>query len=70
VDLTEPVGSFSNLFDPYLLDRNMLLNSQTGKRALYGLPIAQTRNQLYVWKSLVEQAGFTLADIPKQWDAF
>jgi multiple sugar transport system substrate-binding protein len=28
------------------------------------------RNQLYVWKSLLEQAGFTLADIPKQWDAF
>jgi multiple sugar transport system substrate-binding protein len=70
VDLTETVGSFSNLFDPYLLDRNMLLNSQTGKRALYGLPFAQARNQLYVWKSLLEQAGFTLADIPKQWDAF
>jgi multiple sugar transport system substrate-binding protein len=70
VDLTETVGAFSNLFEPYLLDRNMLLNSQTGKRALYGLPFAQVRNQLYVWKSLLEQAGFTLADIPKQWDAF
>ena len=25
---------------------------------------------LHVWKSLLEKAGFTLEDIPKQWDAF
>ena len=27
-------------------------------------------NHLHVWKSLLEQAGFTLEDIPKEWDAF
>ena len=25
---------------------------------------------VHVWKSLLERAGFTLADIPKDWDAF
>ena len=25
---------------------------------------------VHVWKSLLEQAGFTLEDIPKEWDAF
>jgi multiple sugar transport system substrate-binding protein len=70
LDLSDSVGSFSNLFDPYQLDRDTLLNSATRQRALYGLPIGQVRNQLYVWKSLLEQAGFTLADIPRQWDAF
>ena len=27
-------------------------------------------NHVHVWSSLLEQAGFTLADIPKQWEAF
>ena len=27
-------------------------------------------NHLHVWSSLLERAGFTLADIPKEWDAF
>ena len=70
VDLTEPVESFYNLFDHYLLDRNVLLNATTGQRALYGLPIGQVRNNLYVWKSLLQQAGFSLEDIPKDWDGF
>ena len=33
------------------------------------LPMGVT-NHVHVWKSLLEQAGFTLADIPKEWDAF
>jgi multiple sugar transport system substrate-binding protein len=70
VDLTEPVGSFSNLFDPYQLDRDVLLNATTGQRALYGLPIGQVRNHLYVWKSLLLQAGLNLEDIPKEWSSF
>ena len=27
-------------------------------------------NHVHVWKSLLEQAGFTLDDIPKEWEAF
>ena len=41
-----------------------------GKEALYGLPMGRTTNHVHVWKSLLERAGFTLADIPKEWDAF
>jgi multiple sugar transport system substrate-binding protein len=29
-----------------------------------------TTNHVHVWKGLLERAGFTLADIPKEWDAF
>ena len=29
-----------------------------------------TTHHVHVWKSLLEQAGFTLADIPKEWEAF
>jgi hypothetical protein len=49
VDLTDAVGTFSNLFDPEVLDELTLLNGTTGRRALLGLPIGRTSNHLDVW---------------------
>jgi multiple sugar transport system substrate-binding protein len=69
-DLTDTVGSFSNLFDPAQLGRAGLLNARTGQRALYGLPMGKTGNYIHVWKSLLERAGISLEDIPKEWEAF
>jgi multiple sugar transport system substrate-binding protein len=70
VDLTDTIGHFSDLFDPNQLDRAMLLNSRTGRKALYGLPMGQISNYVHVWKSLFDQAGFTLDDVPKEWEPF
>jgi multiple sugar transport system substrate-binding protein len=69
-DLADAVGHFTDLFDPAQLEHAILLNGRTGSKALYGVPMGQERNYVHVWKSLLEQAGFTLADIPKEWDAF
>jgi multiple sugar transport system substrate-binding protein len=69
-DLTDTVGHFSDLFDPEALAWFVLLNKKTEQRALYALPIGRTTNHVHAWKSLLEQAGFTLADVPKQWDSF
>jgi multiple sugar transport system substrate-binding protein len=70
VDLTDTVGHFSNLFDPDALAWWVLLNEKTGNRALYALPMGRTTNHIHVWKSLLVQAGFTLEDIPREWEAF
>jgi multiple sugar transport system substrate-binding protein len=70
VDLTEPVGPLASMFDPDVLEASMLVNGRTGERALYALPIGRSTNHIHVWTSLLEQAGFTLDDIPKEWDAF
>jgi multiple sugar transport system substrate-binding protein len=70
VDLTDVVSHFSDLFDPDALDRATLVNATTGRRALYALPMGRTNNHVHVWKSLLEQAGFTLADIPREWGPF
>ena len=70
VDLTDTVGHFSDMFDPAALAWWTLLNERTGQRALYALPIGRATNHVHVWKSLLEQAGFTLEDIPKEWEAF
>jgi multiple sugar transport system substrate-binding protein len=70
VDLTDTVGHFSDLFDPDAVAWWVLFNRKTGQRALYALPMGRTTNHIHLWKSLLEQAGFTLDDIPKEWDAF
>jgi multiple sugar transport system substrate-binding protein len=70
VDLTDAVGFFSDLFDPDALAWWALLNGRTGERALYGLPMGRSSNHLHVWTSLLERAGFTLEDVPKDWAAF
>jgi multiple sugar transport system substrate-binding protein len=69
-DLTDTVGYFSDQFDPDVLEWVEWPNARTGQEALYALPIGLTVNHVHVWKSLLERAGFTLADIPRQWDAF
>ena len=70
VDLSDAIGPFASLFDPDALDSATLLDATTGRRALYALPMGFATNHVHVWHSLLEQAGFTLDDIPKQWEAF
>jgi multiple sugar transport system substrate-binding protein len=70
VDLSDAIGHFSDLFDPDVLRAATWLNANTGQKALYGLPMGRTTTHVHVWKSLLERAGFTLEDIPKDWDAF
>jgi multiple sugar transport system substrate-binding protein len=48
----------------------MLLDGTTGRRGFYALPMGRSILNLHVWKSLLERAGFTLADIPKEWEPF
>ena len=70
VDLSDAIGHFSDLFDPAQLDRATLLNATTGQKAMYGLPMGQLPHLTHVWKSLLEQADFTLEDIPRDWEAY
>ena len=70
VDLADAGGHFLDLFEPDVLAFMTWRNASTGQKALYGLPMGRTTTHLHVWKSLLERAGFTLADIPKEWAAF
>ena len=70
VDLSDAIGHFSDLFDPAQLDRATLLNATTGRKALHGLPMGQLPHLTHVWKSFLEQAGFTLEDIRRDWEAY
>jgi len=59
-----------NLFDADAIEVSTLLNGRTGRRGLYALPMGRHSNNLHVWNGLLQRAGFTLADIPKEWGAF
>jgi multiple sugar transport system substrate-binding protein len=70
VDLTGALGSALNLFDADAIEAATLLNGRAGERGLYALPMGRRSNHLHVWRILLEQAGFTLDDVPKEWQAF
>jgi multiple sugar transport system substrate-binding protein len=70
IDLSDEILPFASLFDPDALAAATLFDATTGRRALDALPMGFSTNHIHVWKNLLEQAGFTLEDIPKQWEAF
>jgi multiple sugar transport system substrate-binding protein len=70
VDLTDAIGHFADLFDRDALEAVSLLDATTGRRGLYLLPVGFATHHVHAWKSLLERAGFTLADIPEEWEAF
>jgi multiple sugar transport system substrate-binding protein len=70
VDISDAIGHFSDLFDPDALASVTWRNATTGQKAVYGLPMGRTTNHIHVWKSLLETAGYKLADIPRDWEAF
>src|SRR3954449_6656337 len=70
VDLADALGPLAAQFDPDALGRATLLDATTGRRALYALPMASSTLHVHVWKSLLQRAGLTLADIPEEWEPF
>jgi multiple sugar transport system substrate-binding protein len=69
-DLENIVAPSRDLFDSDLIEMSTLLNGKTGRRGLYALPMGRNSIHVHVWTSLLERAGFTLADIPKTWEEF
>jgi multiple sugar transport system substrate-binding protein len=45
-------------------------NNATKKRSYYGVPMKASAATFHIWKSLVEKAGYKVADIPNKWDEF
>ena len=70
VELSDEIMPFASLFDPDALGFATLFNATTGRRAVYALPVGINTNHVHFWRNLLEQGGFTLDDIPRQWEAF
>ena len=70
VDLKGVLAPVLDLFDADAIEVSTLLDGKTGRRGLYALPMGRYSSHVHVWNSLLERAGFTLADIPKEWEPF
>ncbi len=70
VDLDGVLSPVLDLFDADTIGVSTLIDGKSGRRGLYALPMGRTSNHVHVWNSLLERAGFTLADIPQEWEAF
>jgi multiple sugar transport system substrate-binding protein len=69
-DLSDVVAPIREQFYPGALDSGRLRNGQTGETAYYAVPIGQYGHYIHVWKSLLDQAGIGVDQIPREWDAF
>jgi multiple sugar transport system substrate-binding protein len=64
-DVVEPIQE--NLL-PTAMQAVTLLNGQTNERSIYAIPVAQQVEHIHVWKSMVEEAGLSLEDVPGTWN--
>jgi multiple sugar transport system substrate-binding protein len=70
VDLSGVVETQKALYSETGLLSASCYNSATKRRSYYGAPYIGAALPMRFWKSLVEKAGFKVADIPKTWDAY
>jgi multiple sugar transport system substrate-binding protein len=70
VDLDGVLAPVLDLFDADIIEISTLLNGSTGKRGLYALPMGRISQHVHVWESLLERAGLSRDDIPKEWEPF
>jgi multiple sugar transport system substrate-binding protein len=70
VDVTDVVETQKAQYSETALLSANCYNSATKRRSYYGVPYTGAVLPFHVWNSLVEKAGYKLADAPKTWDAY
>ncbi len=70
IDVNDVVEPEKEQFIPTALSCCHFYNNVTKKRAYYVVPVRIAAVPFHIWKSLVEQGGSKISDLPKTWDAF
>ncbi len=70
VDLTDIVDTQKAHYHPTVLLASAYYNNVAKRRSVYYVPVKTAVLPFHVWGSLVEKAGYKMADAPKTWDAF
>src|SRR5215831_14099891 len=69
-DLTEIVEVQKSQYHPTAYLATQCYNNVTKKRGAYFAPYKVFVSPFHIWNSLVEKAGYRMADAPTTWDAF
>src|SRR6185437_8002907 len=70
VDVSDVVEPQKSKMWPEAVESAFCYNKHEKKRSFYGVPYKVSFTPFHLWGSLIEKAGFKIADIPKKWDAF
>jgi len=70
LDVSDIVETQKADYAPIALESCFLYNGVSKKRGYYVVPLRITGWPFHIWGSLVEKAGFKMADIPNKWDDF
>ncbi|MDI9336357.1 MAG: ABC transporter substrate-binding protein [Gammaproteobacteria bacterium] len=69
-DITSIIDKYKNNFEPVALSTTLLFNNGTKKRAYYAFPVKQQTMHIQYWKDMLQEAGLSEADIPKDWKSY
>ena len=70
VDVSDVVGTQKSEYSATALTSASLYDNALHKRSYFGVPLKQQALHYFVWKPLIEKAGFQVSDIPKEWEAY
>ncbi|WP_413167380.1 ABC transporter substrate-binding protein [Capilliphycus salinus ALCB114379] len=69
-EVSEVLEPMKNRYSSSAIRSTFLYNSLTKNRGYYAVPIHQQTLHIHYWRDLLNDAGFTDSDIPKEWDRF
>jgi multiple sugar transport system substrate-binding protein len=69
-DVSDVVDPLKPNLLPHAIEAVTLLNTKTGSRGVYAMPVAQQIEHIHVWQDLVQEAGLDLAAVPKTWNEY
>ncbi|MBE9076283.1 carbohydrate ABC transporter substrate-binding protein [Romeria aff. gracilis LEGE 07310] len=67
-DVSEVVDGMRDLYTADALQAAKIYGSTEPND--YGVPLSQSTTHIFYWKDLLQEAGYTPADIPTDWDGF
>jgi multiple sugar transport system substrate-binding protein len=70
VDVTDVVETQKSQYLETALLNTYCYDNVTKKRSYYGVQFSNDTLPNHIWRPLVEQAGYTMEDLPRNWDAF
>jgi multiple sugar transport system substrate-binding protein len=70
VDVSDVVETQKAQYSPTALTAAHLYDNVTKKRSFFGVPLKQQALHYFVWKPMIEAAGYKMDDIPKTWEAY
>ena len=69
-DISDVLKPVEGLYSPNALQVAKIYGDIDDGQRYYAMPLNQSTTHIFYWKDLLAQAGFSPADIPRDWDGF